>query len=124
MPRPLLRICLFLLFCASPLAHADIPGASPYFAIDSADPALDSLPLKSTQVEVKVLGMIADVRIVQRCFIADDGQSAQRVCEYIEDADGHGFSDQSAWYWAAQAGRSKGPWLAVTTARAVVPESL
>lgn len=39
---------------------------SPYFAVQSDDPALDRLPLKATKVEVRVLGVIADVRVVQQ----------------------------------------------------------
>lgn len=39
---------------------------SPYFAVQSDDPSVDRLPLKSTQVEVRVLGVIADVRVVQQ----------------------------------------------------------
>jgi len=39
-----------------------------------------------------------------------------RVCERIEDARGLAFTDASAWFWAAQLGRSTGPWRAVTVA--------
>ena len=39
---------------------------SPYFAVQSDDPAVDRLPLKVTKVEVRVLGVIADVRVVQQ----------------------------------------------------------
>ncbi len=39
---------------------------SPYFAVQSDDPTLDRLPLKATKVEVRVLGVIADVRVVQQ----------------------------------------------------------
>lgn len=41
-------------------------GESPYFAVDNADPTLDALPLKSTRVEVQVLGVIADVKVIQQ----------------------------------------------------------
>lgn len=41
-------------------------GESPYFAVDNADPAVDALPLKSTRVEVQVLGVIADVKVIQQ----------------------------------------------------------
>ena len=52
-----------------------------------------------------------------RCFTAwRDGQ-AYRVCERIEAADGEGFTDTSAWFWAASLERSSGPWLAVTKVR-------
>lgn len=52
-----------------------------------------------------------------RCFDAE-GQSARkmRVCERIVDAQGAAFTDTSAWYWAAETGRSQGPWQAVTVA--------
>lgn len=54
-----------------------------------------------------------------RCFIATQGGQSLRVCERIEDAAGQGFTDASAWYWAALAGQSSGPWQAVTVARAL-----
>jgi Ca-activated chloride channel family protein len=38
---------------------------APYFAVDNAEPGVDALPLKATQVDVKVSGVIADVRITQ-----------------------------------------------------------
>lgn len=51
-----------------------------------------------------------------RCFVAQrDGRSV-RVCERIEDAQGQGFTDTSAWYWASIAGQSHGPWKAITVA--------
>ncbi|MDR1462203.1 MAG: hypothetical protein LBI68_03585 [Azoarcus sp.] len=53
-----------------------------------------------------------------RCFIAEKGQedTRLRVCERIEDSGGQGFTDTSAWYWAALTGQSAGPWQAVTVA--------
>ena len=55
-----------------------------------------------------------------RCFVAErttrTGERAVRVCERIEDAQGQGFTDTSAWYWASVAGQSKGPWQATTVA--------
>ena len=39
---------------------------SPYFVVDQATPGVDALPLKSTQVDVKISGVIADVRVTQR----------------------------------------------------------
>ncbi len=56
---------------------------------------------------------------LQRCFVASREGQALRVCEYIEDAAGQSFSDNSAWYWSALAGRSPGPWRAVTIAQAM-----
>jgi Ca-activated chloride channel homolog len=38
---------------------------SPYFFIQSDDPALDQLPLKSTSADVNIAGVIADVRVTQ-----------------------------------------------------------
>ena len=52
-----------------------------------------------------------------RCFVATRGGESLRVCERIVDADGQAFTDTSAWFWAAQLGRSHGPWQAITTAR-------
>ena len=51
-----------------------------------------------------------------RCFVAERGGRQVRVCEQIEDAHGQGFTDASAWYWAALAGQSQGPWRATTVA--------
>lgn len=51
-----------------------------------------------------------------RCFVAQRGARQVRVCEHIEDAQGQGFTDTSAWYWAALAGHSHGPWKATTVA--------
>ena len=53
----------------------------------------------------------------QRCFIAERAGQRIRVCEHIEDAKGQTFTDTSAWYWAAVAGQSSGPWQAITVAR-------
>lgn len=50
-------------------AHADDSearkGESPYFAVNSHEPGTDRLPLKSTQVEVRIVGVIADVTVTQ-----------------------------------------------------------
>ena len=54
-----------------------------------------------------------------RCFTATRGRQQQRVCERIVDAHGLGFTDTSAWYWAAQMGQSSGPWQALTVAHAL-----
>jgi len=51
-----------------------------------------------------------------RCFIAERGGRELRVCERIEDAQGQGYTDTSAWYWAAVSGQSHGPWQAITVA--------
>ena len=39
---------------------------SPYFFIDHGDPATDRLPLKSTKVDVRIAGVIAEVLVTQR----------------------------------------------------------
>ncbi len=70
---------------------------------------------------------IADAQLEQdeqqrlwRCFEAVHADGTRlRVCERIEDASGQGWTDTSAWYWAAVLGQSHGPWQAVTTARAL-----
>ena len=43
------------------------PGRSlsPYFVVDKSEPGVDALPLKATRLDVKVNGMIADVRVTQ-----------------------------------------------------------
>jgi hypothetical protein len=53
-----------------------------------------------------------------RCFIATRERTSEslRVCERIEDSAGQGFTDASAWYWAAITNQSTGPWRAVTVA--------
>ena len=54
-----------------------------------------------------------------RCFMAERNGRTTRVCERIVDARGQAYTDTSSWYWAAQFGRSTGPWQAVTVARAL-----
>ncbi len=66
--------------------------------------------IRNEQLEVQ-----AD-RARWRCFVAQRGARQVRVCEHIEDAQGQGFTDASAWYWAALAGQSHGPWKATTVA--------
>jgi len=39
---------------------------SPYFFVHSDDPSVDRLPLKATQVDVRVVGVIADVTVTQQ----------------------------------------------------------
>jgi len=51
-----------------------------------------------------------------RCFVAERDGRRVRVCERIEDARGLAFTDASSWFWAAQLGRSTGPWQAITVA--------
>ncbi|MGZ5196294.1 MAG: VIT and vWA domain-containing protein, partial [Ramlibacter sp.] len=47
---------------------------SPYFFVKSDDPALDRLPLKSTRVDVRISGVIADVTVTQQ--YRNEGQRA------------------------------------------------
>jgi len=72
------------------------------------------------RIEAQQLERDAQQRL-WRCFDAIHGGAAgspgQRVCERIEDAAGHAFTDTSAWYWAAVTSKSQGPWTAVTVAR-------
>jgi len=46
---------------------------SPYFFVKSDDPSVDQLPLKSTSVDVKVVGVIADVTVTQ--FYKNEGKT-------------------------------------------------
>lgn len=60
----------FLLLVAKPLHAQQATGPrlateSPYFFVKSDDPAVDRLPLKSTEVDVRISGVIADVRVTQ-----------------------------------------------------------
>ena len=56
----------------APAAHAQDEGAapakaeSPYFFVKGAQPGVDALPLKSTDVQVNISGVIADVVVTQR----------------------------------------------------------
>ncbi|MEF8712487.1 MAG: archaeosortase/exosortase family protein [Accumulibacter sp.] len=49
-------------------------------------------------------------------FLATRGATRLDVAERIDAPDGQQWSDVSAWYWAAQLGRTHGPWWAVTVA--------
>jgi Ca-activated chloride channel family protein len=64
-----LSILAALALVAWPPAFADDAEArvaeSPYFHVKSDDPTLDALPLKGTQVDVKISGVIADVVVTQ-----------------------------------------------------------
>jgi len=60
----------FVMLVARPVQAQEASGPrlkteSPYFFVKSDDPAVDRLPLKSTEVDVKVSGVIADVRVTQ-----------------------------------------------------------
>lgn len=65
--------CVFVLFvsvvCVAPLqaapAEKEDKTFSPYFWVKSDDPEIDRLPLKSTDVNVSVSGVVADVTVTQ-----------------------------------------------------------
>jgi Ca-activated chloride channel homolog len=70
------RRLLFVLTCAFVLlslpaeygrAEGESPERteSPYFFVQSDDPEVDRLPLKSTHVDVRIVGVIADVTVTQ-----------------------------------------------------------
>jgi Ca-activated chloride channel homolog len=76
------RVARFAAVCAAALACAALlisrPAAaqdrdalptkteSPYFFVKSDDPSVDQLPLKSTRVDVRIAGVIADVTVTQQ----------------------------------------------------------
>ncbi|MEO5736383.1 MAG: VIT domain-containing protein [Variovorax sp.] len=69
----------FVLLTARPAGAQEAPGPrlkteSPYFFIKSGDPAVDRLPLKGTEVNVRVSGVIADVTVTQT--YRNEGQRA------------------------------------------------
>lgn len=71
--RVMLCIAMSLMAAAlmlvSPPTQADDSEArkaeSPYFDVASSDPSTDRLPLKSTSVDVRIAGVIADVTVTQ-----------------------------------------------------------
>ncbi len=65
-----LAVAAALLLPLSSAASRPLNGGAdktlaPYFAVRGAEPGIDPLPLKSTQVDAKVSGVIADVRVRQ-----------------------------------------------------------
>ncbi|GHU12318.1 inter-alpha-trypsin inhibitor domain-containing protein [Betaproteobacteria bacterium] len=72
--------CAGVLLGAAHTALAQEDGAasdrteSPYFFVSGADAAVDALPLKSTNVEVSIAGVIADVTVTQ--VYRNEGQRA------------------------------------------------
>ena len=65
--KPVLLLCVLLVGGAS-WAQSDAPSSkteAPYFYLPGADPKLDALPLKNTQVDVRIAGVIADVTVTQ-----------------------------------------------------------
>jgi Ca-activated chloride channel family protein len=62
-------LCLLALMPRLLLAAAEDDAdrtLSPYFFVHSDDPKVDKLPLKDTQVEIAIAGVIADVKVTQR----------------------------------------------------------
>lgn len=69
----------FVLLVARPVNAQETPGPrlkteSPYFFVKSDDPGTDRLPLKGTEVDVKISGVIADVTVTQT--YRNEGQRA------------------------------------------------
>jgi len=66
----LLHLALACGLVIAGIAHADdseaLPSEGPYFQIEHGEAGVDRLPLKSTQVDVKIAGVIADVTVTQR----------------------------------------------------------
>jgi len=65
----LAAVC-FVMLVARPAQAQEAPGPrlkteSPYFFVKSDDPEVDRLPLKGTEVDVKISGVIADVTVTQ-----------------------------------------------------------
>jgi hypothetical protein len=81
-------------------------------------PAADCYRGLGYRIEQARLERDAEQRL-WRCFLAVQGGRKLRVCERIVDANGQAYTDASTWFWAAQLGRSTGPWQAITTARAL-----
>jgi hypothetical protein len=71
--KPTYKLIALLLACASiSLSQASEDAAandktlSPYFYVKAtAESSVDPMPLKSTDVDVKIVGVIADVRVTQ-----------------------------------------------------------
>ena len=78
-------------------------------------PAADCYQGLGYRISAQRLEFDAEQRL-WRCFEAARAGHRQRVCERIVDAKGNGFTDTSAWYWAAALGQSHGPWQALTLA--------
>lgn len=69
----------FVALSLNPVHAQEAPGPrlkteSPYFFVKSDDPAVDRLPLKGTDVAVKISGVIADVTVTQT--YRNEGQRA------------------------------------------------
>ena len=58
----------------------------------------------------------ADDGALLGCVLARRNDKTFRVCERIDDAQGHTWYDVSSWFWAAVTRRTQAPWRAVTIA--------
>lgn len=66
LPRRRWWSLLLLLVPMTVLADAPQPvPEGPYFVVENAEPGVDGLPLKATEVKARVLGVIADVSVTQ-----------------------------------------------------------
>ena len=75
----LATVCFIALSASSAQAQDNgsaprLKTESPYFFVRSDTPGVDALPLKSTQVDVQISGVIADVTVTQR--YKNEGQRA------------------------------------------------
>lgn len=67
-PLPCRRWWSLLLLLVPMTVLADAPQPAPegpYFVVENAEPGVDGLPLKATEVKARVLGVIADVSVTQ-----------------------------------------------------------
>ena len=60
----LVLIAIFVVCTSATAQTKDDRTLSPYFVV-KGDPSVDQLPLKDTNVEIAVSGVIADVKVVQ-----------------------------------------------------------
>ena len=50
------------------------------------------------------------------CFEARRGAALLEVCQTFVDGRGRSWSDAGSWWWAAQFGRTDGPWTEIVSA--------
>ncbi|HRF11048.1 MAG TPA: archaeosortase/exosortase family protein [Candidatus Accumulibacter phosphatis] len=77
-------------------------------------PSSDCFKASGYRVEALPIQSVGDQRWSR--YLASRGATRLEVAERIHSPDGGQWSDVSAWYWAAQLGRTHGPWWAVTVA--------
>jgi len=71
---------------------------------------------KANGYRIEALPLKRDGEALWSRFVATRGKVRLEVAERIYTESGGQWSDVSAWYWAAQLGRTHGPWWAVTVA--------